>query len=75
MFSMAWLQVSLISANTWFIASMMVIPALVCGFAISLVWTLNVKRVAFGGWADRFVYAGGACLGTATGLFIAPLFC
>jgi len=73
MFLMAWLQVSLISANTWFIASAMLLPALVCGFLISLVWTLNVKRVAFGGWSDRFVYASGACLGTATGLLIATI--
>lgn len=68
-----WLQVALISANTWFIASSLLIPAVICGFAISLVWTFNVKRVAFGGAVDRLVYALGACCGTATGLLIAPL--
>ncbi len=71
-FLMAWLQVSLISANTWLIASGRLWPAAICGFAISLVWTFNVKRVAFGSIADRLVYALGASAGTVTGLLLAP---
>ena len=70
---MAWLQVALISANTWLIANSMLIPAVFCGFAISFVWTFNVKRVAFGGMTDRLCYSLGACAGTATGLLGAPL--
>lgn len=70
---MAWLQVALISANTWLIAHSMLMPAAVCGFAISLVWTFNVKRVAFGNMADRLWYAAGASAGTITGLLAAPV--
>lgn len=70
-FGMAWLQVALITLNTWLIARGEVAPAILCGFAISFVWTLNVKKVAFGSLADRLCYASGACLGTATGLLIA----
>jgi hypothetical protein len=69
---LAWLQVTLISANTWLISKSLLMPAVMCGFAISFVWTFNVKRVAFGGMCDRLCYSFGACLGTATGLLAAP---
>lgn len=72
-FITAWLQVALITLNTWLIARHEVVPAILCGFAISFVWTLNVKKVAFGCLADRLTYASGACLGTATGMLAAEL--
>jgi hypothetical protein len=72
-FFTAWLQVALITLNTWLIAHHEVIPAILCGFAISFVWTLNVKKVAFGCLADRLTYAFGACSGTATGMLVAGL--
>ena len=33
-------------------------------------WTMNVKRVAFGSRKERFVYATGAAAGTLFGYFI-----
>ena len=72
-FSLAWLQVSLICLNTWQIANKQILGALVVGFLISLVWTFNVKRAAFGTLIDKLVYSFGACAGTATGLIAATL--
>lgn len=70
-FTYAWLQVALICLNTWQIANGKLLGALIVGFLISLVWTFNVKRVAFGCWKTRLTYASGACAGTGTGIFLA----
>lgn len=67
-FVLAWLQVSLISLNTWQIANHKVIGALVVGFLISLVWTFNVQDVSKSNLKGKMSYALGAMTGTATGL-------
>lgn len=67
------IQVALVATNTYQIAHKRYVGALAVGFLISLVWTLNVKRVAFGGWSDRITYATGAMVGTGLGLFISSL--
>ncbi len=72
-FFTAMLQVTLVAMNTIFISHGLIIPMLVTGFGISLVWTLNVKKIAFGTWTDRIVYASGAMVGTGIGYFIATL--
>lgn len=61
-------QVYFVAINTIFLASANYIGVLIASFLISLVWTLNVRRVAFGNWAERLAYAGGACLGSVCGL-------
>jgi hypothetical protein len=48
-----------------------VVAATVVGFGISLTWTWNVKRVAFGNNWDRIIYSSGAALGTFTGMVVA----
>jgi hypothetical protein len=70
LFITALIQVTFVAMNVTFIAYQQVIPMLITGFLISLVWTINVKRVAFGGWTDRFVYATGAMVGTGVGYII-----
>lgn len=70
LFLTALCQVTFVAMNVTFIANRQVIPMLLTGFMISLIWTLNVKRVAFGGWTDRFVYAFGAMAGTGLGFVI-----
>lgn len=70
LFFTAFLQVFLVSMNVVFIHHDKIIALLLTGFLISLVWTLNVKRVAFGGWGDRFIYATGAGLGTLVGYYL-----
>lgn len=71
LFLTAVLQVTFVAMNTVFITSGRIGLMLVTGFMISLIWTLNVKKVVFGGWPDRFVYATGAMCGTGIGYFIA----
>lgn len=73
LFLTAFAQVTLVAMNVVFIHKDKVIALIITGFLISLIWTLNVKRVAFGGWKDRFIYAGGAGLGTLFGYYASNL--
>ena len=61
-------QVYFVSVNTYFLAHEMYAGVLIAAFIISLVWSFNVKKVAFGTLADRLTYAGGAALGSVAGL-------
>jgi hypothetical protein len=71
LFLTAFLQVSLVSMNVVFISQKSLIPMLITGFGISLLWTLNVKRVAFGEWRERIIYSSGAMIGTGFGYYFA----
>lgn len=71
LFTTGFVQVLLVALNTWQIANDHLVGAVIVGFLISLTWTFNVKRIAFGTHADRFIYAGGAALGTLSGLLLA----
>ncbi len=73
LFATGVIQVSLVALNTYQIANKHYLGALAGGFFISLVWTLNVKSVAFGGWPDRLSYALGAMTGTGMGLVVSTL--
>lgn len=64
-------QVIFVAANTVFISRYELVGNLLTAFAISFVWTYNVKRVAFGDRADRWFYAVGAALGSVAGTVIA----
>lgn len=71
LFLTGFLQVMFIAMNTVFISKSMLIPMVISGFLISIIWTLNVKKVVFGEWIDRVVYALGASVGTAAGFIVA----
>lgn len=73
-FSTGFLQVALVSAQTYMVARAAFVGVLIVGFLISLVWSVNVKKVAFGGWFDRIVYSSGAGLGAVVGMSVAMLF-
>ena len=45
----------------------------VCGFGISYLWTLNVKKISAGSMLERFVYAGGAMIGGLVGVLISKM--
>ena len=68
------MQVSLVALNTYQLANREWVGALIVGFMISLAWTFNVRRAAFGSFIDRLIYASGAMAGTATGLIAAGIF-
>ena len=70
LFLTAMIQVTFVAMNVTFIAHGEIIPMLLTGFMISLIWTFNVKRIALGGWLDRLTYANGAMLGTGLGYII-----
>jgi hypothetical protein len=70
LFLTGFLQVSLVSAQTWLISKDVFAGVFTVGFFISLVWSYNVKKIAFGGWWDRVAYAVGAGVGGVVGLSV-----
>ena len=69
LFSTGFIQVYFVSVNTYFLAKEMYLGVLVAAFMISLIWSFNVKKVAFGSTPDRVVYSIGATLGSLIGLW------
>jgi hypothetical protein len=73
LFTTALFQVFFVAMQPLLIINHMIFPMLLCGFFISLIWTFNVKKVAFGNLADRLVYATGAMAGTGFGFWASSL--
>ena len=69
LFSTGFIQVYFVAVNTYFIANEMYLGVLIASFMISLIWSFNVKKVAFGSTTDRVVYAFGATCGSLVGLW------
>lgn len=69
LFSTGFIQVFFVAVNTYFIANELYLGVLIAAFMISLVWSFNVKKVAFGSTTDRVVYAFGATCGSLVGLW------
>ena len=74
LFNTGFLQVVLVSLNTYLIAKGSVAAVPVVSFLISFIWSHNVKRVAFGDEWDRVFYSTGAALGGLAGLLIGKMF-
>jgi len=74
LFATAFLQVLFVACSTVFIANRQPIGVLISAFAVSFVWTLNVKRVVVGSWSDRLIYASGAAVGSLCGMYVAGYF-
>jgi len=71
------LQVIFVALNTFQIATfvkkqepLLLCGIIVVGFIISLIWTFNVKKIAFGTFYDRISYALGAGIGSALGVIV-----
>ena len=64
-------QVIFVAANTTFIAHYQLVANLVTALAISYIWSHNVRRIAFGGEADRWAYSIGAAFGSVAGTVLA----
>lgn len=67
LFLTALMQVAFVAMNITFISKGLILYMVVTGFLISLIWTFNVKKVAFGDYWDRLAYALGAATGTLIG--------
>lgn len=64
-------QVFLVSANTYFISRTTWAGIAVCGFGISYLWTINVRRVTLGTRSEQLTYATGAMIGGLVGVVLA----
>ena len=68
LFLTAFLQVAMVSANTYFISKVAWLGIAACGFGISYLWTVNVKKISASTTRERIAYASGAMLGGLTGV-------
>jgi len=73
LFTTAFLQVFLVSANVFFIGKLNYPGILFCSFSISYLWTINVTRISISKKRDRIIYALGAMSGGVCGVYISSL--
>jgi len=73
LFLTGYLQVFFVVANTYFISKGYVLGILIASFLISLIWSWNVKKIAFGRKKDRIIYALGAMCGSYSSYLVAQL--
>lgn len=73
LFLTAFFQVFLVSANTYFISRVAWLGIAVCGFGISYLWTLNVKKISASSTLERFIYASGAMIGGLFGVLVSKM--
>jgi hypothetical protein len=62
-------QVYFVAINTYFLAREIYFGVFISAFIISMIWSFNIKRIAFGSINDRLVYSFGATLGSISGLW------
>ena len=70
-FSTGFAQVFLVAANAYFISRTTWVGIGICGFGISYLWTINVRKVSLGTKSEQIVYATGAMIGGLCGVYIA----
>ena len=73
LFLTGFLQVLFVSANTYFISRTTWLGIAICGFSISFLWSISVKKIAISTLADRIIYSAGAMMGGLIGVFVANL--
>ena len=73
LFITGFIQVFFVAINTYFLSKIFYLGVFLCAYMISLVWSWNVKKVAFGTTSDRLIYALGAAFGSTVGLLISTL--
>ena len=73
LFLTGFLQVFFVACNTYFISKSFYMGVFICGLIISLIWSWNVKKIVFGTFNDRIIYAFGAAFGSLFGLIISKL--
>jgi hypothetical protein len=69
LFTTGFIQVYFVAINTYLISNENYIGVLLASFMISIIWSFNVKKVAFGSLLDRMLYSFGAASGGVVGLF------
>lgn len=72
-FIICWLQVLLVTINTYQVSNHKFIGMAIMGFFISFFWSLNVTAIVFGSMKQRLWYAAGGMVGCITGGVITEL--
>jgi hypothetical protein len=62
-------QVYFVAVNTCFLAKEIYLGVMFAAFAISMVWSYNIKKIVFGTFSDRVFYSIGATIGSLLGLY------
>ncbi len=73
LFITAFLQVAMVSANTYFISRIAWLGIAACGFGISYLWTVNVRKISASTTKERIAYASGAMLGGLAGVALGTI--
>ena len=74
LFITGFVQVFFVAINTYFLSKEFYLGVFVCGVIISLIWSWNVKKIAFGSTKDRIIYSLGAGFGSLIGLITSVIF-
>jgi len=69
LFTTGFVQVFFVAVNTYFLLKESYEGVFVSSFIISLIWSFNVSKIAFGSTIDRIIYASGTTLGSLLGLY------
>lgn len=70
LFTTGFIQVFFVAINTYLISKGIYAGVFVCGFMISLVWSWNIRKIAFSTLSERIYYSLGAATGSVLGLFV-----
>jgi len=73
LFTTAFFQVFFVSTNVWCIANRNYIAAFISSFAISYLWTINVRKIVISAVSGRIIYASGAATGCVSGILMGQL--
>jgi len=74
LFITGFIQVFFVAINTYFLSKEFYLGVFICGVIISLIWSWNVKKIAFGSLRERILYSLGAGFGSLFGLIVSILF-
>ena len=73
-FLQSFFQIGLVSISTILITKHYYLGIFVVAFAISLLWTYNVSKIAISSFNQKLTYALGAGIGAVCGVLVTQLF-
>lgn len=68
LFATGAVQVYFVAINTYFLSKEFYLGVTFAAFMISMIWSHNIKKIAFGTLTDRILYSLGATVGSLAGL-------
>lgn len=73
LFLTGFIQVFLVSINTYFISQLFYTGIGMVAFLISFVWCFNITKISVGNTKDKIVYSLGASIGSLSGVYLSSL--